>query len=47
MGEEIDEGKLFRVWGGGGCFINQAPHGAITWGNNTTYAGSRHGLGSN
>ena len=45
MGEETDEGKLFRVMGGGDSVITQAPHGAITWSNIATHAGSRHGKG--
>ena len=45
LGEETDEGKLFRVQVVGGGFITQAPHGAIAWGNTVTDAGSRRGWG--
>ena len=47
LGEEMDEGKFFRVQGGSGGVITQATRGAITWGNNTTDAGSMRRRGSN
>ena len=45
LGEETEKGKLFIVQDSGGVFINQAPHGAIIWGNPAADVGSICGRG--